>query len=88
MVLHTFAAHYCAIQGAIKVPSLGDANLLDNQAYGALAMSAAAVCIFLSLTIILNGPDCHLRLNVLSPSLQEVISQSRQSGRARQRTRN
>jgi hypothetical protein len=43
MVLHTFAAHYCAIWGAIKVPSLGDANLLNNQAYGALAMSAAAV---------------------------------------------
>jgi hypothetical protein len=46
MVLHTFAAHYCALKGAIKVPSLGDEDLLDNQAYGALAMSAAAVHIF------------------------------------------
>ena len=46
MVLHTLAAHYCAIKGDVKVPSLGNEDLLNNQAYGALAMSAAAVCIF------------------------------------------
>ena len=45
LILHTFAAHYYAIHGAIRVPSLGDATLLENQAYGALAMSVAAVLI-------------------------------------------
>jgi hypothetical protein len=46
MILHTFAAHYCALKGAVKVPSLGNEDLLANQAHGALAMSAAAVRIF------------------------------------------
>ena len=44
LVLHTLAAHYCAIQSAVEVPSLGDKDLLRNQPYGALGLSAAAVC--------------------------------------------
>ncbi|KAF8521077.1 hypothetical protein BU17DRAFT_88282 [Hysterangium stoloniferum] len=43
LILHTLAAHYCAIHGAIKILSLGDADLLTNQPYGALAMSATVV---------------------------------------------
>ncbi|KAF8509709.1 hypothetical protein BU17DRAFT_70347 [Hysterangium stoloniferum] len=43
LILHTLAAHHCAIHGAIKILSLGDADLLTNQPYGALAMSATAV---------------------------------------------
>lgn len=44
LIVHTLAAHFCAIRGAVKVPSLGDPDDLDNQPYGALGLSAAAVC--------------------------------------------
>ena len=39
-------AHYCALQGVAKVPSLGDHELLSNQPYGTLAMPTTAVFLF------------------------------------------
>ena len=35
------AVHYCAIQGAVYIPTMGELDDLINQPYGALSMSAA-----------------------------------------------
>jgi hypothetical protein len=43
-VLQTFAAHFTAIVGAVKVPSIGSGASPSKQPTAALAMSAAAVC--------------------------------------------
>jgi hypothetical protein len=48
-VIHTFAAHYATIHGAIKVPKLGDSNLPERYPSGGLALSAAAVARALTL---------------------------------------
>jgi Neuraminidase (sialidase) len=48
-VIHTFAAHYAAIHGAIKVPKLGDSNSLERYPTGGLALSAAAIARALTL---------------------------------------
>jgi hypothetical protein len=42
-VIHTFAAHYSAVHGAVKVPKLGDSNSPERYPTGGLALSAAAV---------------------------------------------
>ena len=47
LVVRTFAAHFSAIHGAIKVPELGDANSPDTYPCGGLALSAAAVSFLL-----------------------------------------
>ena len=47
LVVRTFAAHFSAIHGAIKVPALGDTNSPDTYPCGGLALSAAAVSLFL-----------------------------------------
>ena len=43
LVLHTLAAHYCTVQGAIKVASMRNVDLYCNQPCGTLGMSAATV---------------------------------------------
>ncbi|KAF8485647.1 hypothetical protein F5888DRAFT_1625332, partial [Russula emetica] len=46
LVVRTFATHFSAIHGAIKVPALGDANSPDTYPCGSLALSAAAVSFY------------------------------------------
>src|SRR6266403_605315 len=43
LVVRTFAAHFSAIHGAVKVPELGHANLPETYPCGGLALSATAV---------------------------------------------
>jgi hypothetical protein len=43
LIVRTFAAQFSAIQGAIKVPVLRDANLPEKYPCGGLALSTAAV---------------------------------------------
>jgi hypothetical protein len=56
LVVRTFAAHFSAIQGAIKVPALGDANSPDTYPCGGLALSTAAVGFFI--VAIANSNPC------------------------------
>jgi hypothetical protein len=49
-ILWTFAAHFNAIRGTIKIRSLGDPKSVDKLPYGALALAVISVCyhIFIS----------------------------------------
>jgi hypothetical protein len=47
LIVRTFAAHFSAIHGAIRVPALGDIDSPDTYPCGGLALSAAAVCFHL-----------------------------------------
>jgi len=58
LVVRTFAEHFSAIQGAIKVPALGDKNSPINYPSGGLALSAAAVGLFM--TAVINSNLCIL----------------------------
>lgn len=44
-MLRTFAAHYAAIEGAVKITAFGDMQANEKQPNGSLALSAAAVSI-------------------------------------------
>lgn len=46
LVVRTFAAHFSAIHGAIKVPELGDVDSPETYPCGGLALSAAAVSFY------------------------------------------
>jgi hypothetical protein len=43
LIVKTFSAHFTAIRGLVTVRSLGDPKSRDTAAYGALAISVAAV---------------------------------------------
>jgi len=58
LVVRTFAAHFSAIHGAIKVPALGDANSPDTYPCGGLALAAAAVSLFFA--VVANSDLCLL----------------------------
>jgi hypothetical protein len=44
LVVQTLAAHYTAMCGAVKVPSIADAKSDEALPYNALAMATASVC--------------------------------------------
>jgi hypothetical protein len=88
LILHTLAAHYCAIQGAVYIPAMGDWDDLVNQPYGALGMSAAAVSVFLFPNNYIYSQRLFYRSNVPSHSSKTATSLLSLSDRARQDGKN
>lgn len=88
LVLHTLAAHYYAIQGAVPIPAMGEEDDLVNQPYGALGMAAAAVGVFPFSTDSVYFERFFYRSNAPSHSSKTATSLLSPSDRARRHGRN
>ncbi|KAF8488273.1 hypothetical protein F5888DRAFT_1639281 [Russula emetica] len=71
LVVRTFATHFSAIHGAIKVPALGDANSPDTYPCGSLALSAPAMA--RALTLCKTGVITIDRIRVSKESSKPII---------------
>jgi hypothetical protein len=88
LILHTLTTHYCAIQGAVYIPAMGEWDDLVNQPYGALGMSAATVSVFPFSNNYIYSQQFFYRSNVPSHLSKTATSLLSLSDRARQNRKN